>query len=195
MIFIGGIASGVVFSLESALLPDRNEDLYHSFEESGGMDWIYEELDIRSLEEQIGYSLTDRTELCNVIRLAGYVALGITAMLIALLLLCHLFRPSGFFTAGAFSLVTGGFMLLGARSVQKFLKSVFYSELSLELAADEIPEFFLTMVESILGWCLTGFEKVGKIGLMTAVVLILVGILLYVIKQNQAEPVSVYEMQ
>jgi len=68
-------------------------------------------------------------------------------------------------------------------------------ELSLELAADEIPEFFLTMVESILGWCLTGFEKVGKIGLMTAVVLILVGILLYVIKQNQAEPVSVYEMQ
>jgi len=27
-------------------------------------------------------------------------------------------------------------------------------ELSLELAADEIPEFFLTMVESILGWCL-----------------------------------------
>ena len=50
MIFIGGIASGVVFSLESALLPDRNEDLYHSFEESGGMDWIYDLL-ISSVEE------------------------------------------------------------------------------------------------------------------------------------------------
>lgn len=317
MIFIGGIASGVVFSIESAVLPDREEDLYRSFEESGGMDWvyeflvscveegmydgtgaasmgielsatelfprnqvetmvydvyhkvikgeeyqfdftyqkeilmeklteafdanattgdnaeliknaretyleeievmledelgllenelsrevngiyeeIYETMDIGSMEEQIGYSLTDRTELCSVIRLIGYVALGITAFLLAMLLLCHLFRPAGFVTAGAFCLVTGGFMLAASKIIHNFLMSIFYSELSAELSAEEIPEFFLSMVKSVLGWFLTGFEKVGKIGLITAVVLILVGILLYVIKQNQAEPISVYEMQ
>ena len=323
MIMIGGIASGVVFSAESALLPERNEDFYRSFEESGGMDWIYdlivisveegmsdgsgaaslgielsatelfprdqvetmvydvyhkiikgeeyqfdfsyqknvmkdklaeyfdeqtegvvgenaelkaiaketymkeidvmieeefgaleeelsaevngiyeeiyEGMDIRSLEIKTGYSMADRTELCNDMRMAGYFLLGLTAFLIIILLLCHLFRPSGFFTAGAFSLITGGLMFIGAKGIHAFLMSVINAEfntaISSEVAAEEIPVFFLPMIETILGWCLTGFEKVGKIGLMTAVILILVGILLHVIKRNQAEPVSVYEMQ
>ena len=211
MIMIGGIASGVVFSAESALLPERNEDFYRSFEESGGMDWIYdlivisveegmsdgsgaaslgielsatelfprdqvetmvydvyhkiikgeeyqfdfsyqknvmkdklaeyfdeqtegvvgenaelkaiaketymkeidvmieeefgaleeelsaevngiyeeiyEGMDIRSLEIKTGYSMADRTELCNDMRMAGYFLLGLTAFLILILLL------------------------------------------------------------------------------------------------------------
>ena len=61
----------------------------------------------------------------------------------------------------------------------------------------ELPEFIMPMVEDVMDWCLTGFEKVGKIGLLTAVILILVGILLLVLRKNktEAEPYSGVEMQ
>ena len=53
--------------------------------------------------------------------------------------------------------------------------------------AIETPEFIMPMLEEILGWCLTGFEKVGKIGLITAIVFILAGILLLVKHKNKKE--------
>ena len=338
-IFIGGLSSGVVFSLESMVAPDREEDLYQSFVDNGGVDWVYDlflsrveegmgsaeedlgieleatelfpraqvetmvydvyhavikgreykmdlsyqkdvmqaklteyfeanidaeienslreeygeayelleeskkqeikaearveaekvfyaEMDtiieeefgtlekeisaeingiydtpeykeLMALEDEYGYSLTDRTELCSMVRLAGYILLGITALIIGILLLCHLFRPSGFFTAGVFTLVTGGVLLIAAKGMQGVLLSLIGSELSAEFATEEVPVFLMPMLEDVLGWCVIGFEKVGKIGLMATVVLVLVGILLLVIRKNkaEAEPVSVMEMQ
>lgn len=147
--------------------------------------------ELKNLEAQYGYSLTDRTELCKDIRMAGYILLGLTGVLLVVLLLCHWFRPSGFFTAGAFTLITGGLMLAFAKAAKNVMLGLIGSELSAQISADtipaeEFPDFILLMIEDILGWCLTGFEKVGKIGLMTTVILILVGILLIVIRRNQA---------
>ena len=51
----------------------------------------------------------------------------------------------------------------------------------------EMPGFVMPVIAEILGWCLTGFEKVGKIGLMAAVLFILVGILLVILRKNKAE--------
>lgn len=147
--------------------------------------------ELKNLEAQYGYSLTDRTELCKDIRMAGYILLGLTGVLLVVLLLCHWFRPSGFFTAGAFTLIIGGLMLAFAKAAKNVMLGLIGSELSAQISADtipaeEFPDFILLMIEDILGWCLTGFEKVGKIGLMTTVILILVGILLIVIRRNQA---------
>ena len=328
-ILVGGLSSGVVFSLESVIAPNREEDLYRSFADKGGMDFVYElvlqgmeegmgeeaaefglkaedffpksqvetivydvyhafikgeeyqldlsyqknilkeklmeyfdanmedelraeygaaydllneeqkaaaietvkvfyeaEIDsmiaeelgtlelelseqfnsiyeteefqeLKNLEKQYGYSLTDRTQLCSDVRLAGDILLGLTGFVLVLLLLCHLFRPSGFFTAGGFSLVIGGFMLLLAKGVQNVLPGMISLEINEELNEAELPEFIMPMVEDVMDWCLTGFEKVGKIGLLTAVILILVGILLLVLRKNktEAEPYSGVEMQ
>ncbi len=153
--------------------------------------------DLKELEKEYGYSLTDRTELCAAIRLAGYVLLGLTGILIVVLLLCHLFRPSGFFTAGAFTLLIGGIMMALAKGLQGVLLGVINSEISVEYPVEEMPNFVMPMIKDVLGWCTVGFEKVGKIGLMAAVVLVLVGILLLVIRNNkaEAEPMSATEMQ
>lgn len=159
--------------------------------------------ELKDLEAQYGYSLADRTQLCRDIRMAGYILLGITAVLLVVLLLCHWFRPAGFFTAGAFSLVTGGVLLAGAKVVKNVMMGLIGSEISSvslseeALQMDEFLEAIMLMIEDILGWCLTGFEKVGKIGLMAAVIFILVGILLLVIRRNktEAEPESVMGMQ
>lgn len=168
---------------------------------SANINSIYdmEELqELKELEAETGFSLTDRTELCYYLNLGGYMVLGITAFLIVLLLLCHLFRPSGFITAGVFALIDGGLMTAMAKVLPGILNSFISNEMIAgELAAEEIPSFAMTMVADIIGWCMTGFEKVGKIGLMTAVVLILVGILLLVMKKNKAdaEQASAMEMQ
>lgn len=169
-----------ISSLEEELSKEFNE-IYNTSE--------YQEL--KELEEEYGYSLTDRTELCSVIRMAGYILLGLTGLLLLVLLLCHLFRPSGFFTAGAFTLVIGGLMLAGAKAMEKILLSLISSELSVEFSAEEFPDFIMPMIEEVLGWIPAGFATVGKYGLMAAVLFILVGILLVIIRKNKAatEPV------
>ena len=154
----------------------------------------YQEL--KAVETKYGYSLTDRTALCKDIRLAGNILLVVTAIVVLLLLVFHWFRPSGFFTAGAFTLLIGGGFFAIAKIIPGFAMNLLGSELSKMLAGEsvvaEIPEFVMPMLEEILGWCLTGFEKVGKIGLMAAALLILAGILLLVIRKNkvEAEPAS-----
>lgn len=154
----------------------------------------YQEL--KALEAKYGYSLTDRTALCKDIRLAGYIILGVTAAVLLLLLVCHWFRPSGFFTAGVFTLIIGGGFFAIAKVIPGFAMTLLDSELSKMFAAEsgmaEMPGFVMPVIAEILGWCLTGFEKVGKIGLMAAALLILVGILLLVTQKNkvEAEPAS-----
>lgn len=152
---------------------------------------------LKSLEEETGYSLTDRTKLCADVRLAGNVLLGITGFLMLLVILCHWFRPSGFFTAGGFALVIGGLMTLFVKAIQGVLLSAVNTEIKTTAGVEEFPEFIMPMVEEVMGWCLTGFEKVGKIGLMAAAILILAGILLLIIRKNKAEtePMSGLEMQ
>ncbi len=157
--------------------------------------------ELKALETKYGYSLTDRTALCKDISLAGNILLGITAIVLLLLLVCHWFRPSGFFTAGIFTLIIGGAFFAIAKVIPGFALNLLNSELSKMFVEGsviaETPGFVMPMIGEILGWCLTGFEKVGKIGLMTAVLLILVGILLLVINKNKAgaEPVSEMEVQ
>lgn len=154
--------------------------------------------ELKDLEAETGFSLTDRTELCYYLNLGGYLLLGLTGVFLVVLLLCHLFRPSGFFTAGVFSLITGGIMMAAAKVLPGVLNGLINSELlAEELAAEELPSFIMPMAAEVIGWCMTGFEKVGKIGLMAAILLILVGILLLIIRNNraEAEPASTMEMQ
>ena len=40
-IFAGGAGASAVFTLESVIAPDREEELYQSFVRNGGMDWGY----------------------------------------------------------------------------------------------------------------------------------------------------------
>ena len=54
-------------------------------------------------------------------------------------------------------------------------------------AVSETPKFIMPMMEEILDWCLTRFEKVGKIGLVAAIIFILVGILLLINRKNKNE--------
>jgi len=157
----------------------------------------YQEL--KALETKYGYSLTDRAALCKDIGMAGYLLLGVTAFFLLLLLVCHWFRPSGFFTAGVFTLIIGGLLFVVAKAVPGVVLNLLDSELS-KMFMDgstmlDAPEFAMPMVGEILGWCLTGFEKVGKIGLMAAALFILVGILLAVIRNNkkETEPASITE--
>ena len=147
--------------------------------------------ELKNLETQYGYSFTDRTSLCSDIRLVGNILLGIIAVVLVILLLCHLFRPSGFFTAGAFSLIIGGSLLVVAEVIPGISLDLLNSELSnifMENSViSETPKFVMPMLEEISGWCLTGFEKVGKIGLMAAIIFIFVGILLMVSHKNKKE--------
>ena len=150
----------------------------------------YQEL--KALEEETGYSLTDRADLCTAIRLAGYILLGFTCFLILVLLICHLFRPSGFFTAGVFTLIIGGGMTALSKSLQGILLSLISSDFAAEYSAEEFPEFIMPIIDEVLGWSMTGFEKVGKYGLTASAILILIGILLVIIRKNKtdAEPVT-----
>lgn len=149
-----------------------------------------------TIEAEYGFSLTDRTELCYYLNLGGCVLLGLTGVLMVILLLCHLFRPSGFFTAGAFALLAGGVMMAMSKGFPGIMLSLIGTEMSVaDIATEEFPAFVMPMINEVLGWCMTGFEKVGKIGLMAAVLLILVGILLLVIRRNQAEQNATMEMQ
>ena len=147
--------------------------------------------EIKKVETKYGYSLTDRTTLCKDIRLAGNILLGITAVVLLLLLVFHWFRPSGFFTAGVFTLLIGGGFFAVAKVVPGFAMNLLNSELSKMFVEGsgvaEMPGFVMPVIAEILGWCLTGFEKVGKIGLMAAVLFILVGILLVILRKNKAE--------
>ncbi|MBQ7863080.1 MAG: hypothetical protein IJ353_01285 [Lachnospiraceae bacterium] len=155
--------------------------------------------ELKDLETRYGYSLTDRTALCKDISLAGYLLLGVTAFFLLLLLVCHWFRPSGFFTAGAFTLIIGGGFFAIAKIVPGVALNLLGSELSKMFmegsVVSEVPGFVMPMLGEIAGWCLTGFEKVGKIGLMAAALFILVGILLAVIRNNkkETEPASYTE--
>jgi len=155
--------------------------------------------ELKALETQYGYSLTDRATLCKDISLAGNIMLGVTAGILLLLLVCHWFRPSGFFTAGAFTLIIGGGLFTVGKVIPGVVMNLLDSELSKMFVegsvVSEVPGFVLPMLEEILGWCLTGFEKVGKIGLMAAAIFILVGILLAVIRNNKkgTEPASFTE--
>ncbi|MBP3610069.1 MAG: hypothetical protein J6J42_07030 [Lachnospiraceae bacterium] len=138
--------------------------------------------EFRQWEAEYGYSLTDRTELCAVLNLAGYIVLGICCFFLLLLLICHLFRPSGFITAGAFAVITGGLMKLGGTSLPKVVELLLHSELA---EGEEVPEFFVKLVEEVFSWCLDGFNKIGMLGLSAGIILILVGILLLVIRKNR----------
>ena len=155
--------------------------------------------ELKAIETQYGYSLTDRATLCKDISLAGNIMLGVTAGILLLLLVCHWFRPSGFFTAGAFTLIIGGGLFTVGKVIPGIVMNLLDSELSKMFVegsvVSEVPGFVLPMLEEILGWCLTGFEKVGKIGLMAAAIFILVGILLAVIRNNKkgTEPASFTE--
>lgn len=155
----------------------------------------YQEL--KEIETEYGYSFTDRTEICGYLSTAGYTLLGVTAFFIVLLLLCHLFRPSGFITAGIFTLIDGGILFVAAKLCRAPLTELVQNELSQEVASQEIPKFILPLIEEVFGWAMVGFEKVGKISLMAAVVLILLGILLIVLRKNkmEAEQTTAVEMQ
>lgn len=148
------------------------QDVYESEE--------YKEL--RKLEEEYGYSLTDRTELCAVLNLAGYIVLGICCFFLLLLLICHLFRPSGFITAGVSALITGGMMKFGGTVLLGVMGGLLRSEIAAE---EELPEFFVQLAEEVFSWFLAGFDKVGMLGLGTGIILVLVGILLMVIRGNR----------
>ena len=150
--------------------------------------------ELKALEEETGFSLTDRTKLCYYLNLGGYLLLGLTGVFLLVLLLCHLFRPSGFFTAGAFTLVLGGLLMGLAKVAGNVLLRLINTELSAELTPEEFPDFVMPMLGDVMGWFMQGFEKVGKISLMAAVILILVGILLLVIQKNKAEAEPVYVM-
>ena len=147
--------------------------------------------ELKALEARYGYSLTDRTALCRDIRLAGNILLGITAVVLLLLLVFPWFRPSGFFTAGVFSLLIGGGLFAIGNVIPGFAMNLLNSEISKMFVegsmVEEMPGFVMPVIAEILDWFLTGFEKVGKIGLMAAVLFILVGILLVILRKNKAE--------
>ena len=161
---------------------------------------IYELPEVQELkiaEKERGFSLTDRAELCAAIRMSGYLFLGVTVFLLAMLLLAHWFRPSGFFTAGAFTLVIGGGMAALAKAVPGVLNGLIRSELaSTELTpGEEIPESVFAILAEIFEWCMAGIEKVGTYGLMAAVLFILMGILLLIIRNNKTDAEPVAELQ
>lgn len=183
MIFDKEVISGI--DIEITKMEKQISEAFNSIYDSPE----YQEL--KALEAEFGYSLTERTALCKDIRLAGNILLGITGAAVLVLLLCHWFRPSGFFTAGAFSLIIGGGLLAIAKAVPSVGLELLNSELPNILMEEgmgsEIPKFIMSMMEDILGWCLTGFEKVGKIGLVATIVFVLAGILLLVNRKNKKE--------
>ncbi len=138
--------------------------------------------ELREIEAKYGYSLTDRTELCAVLNLAGYIVLGICCFFLVLLLICHLFRPSGFITAGVFTLITGGLMKIGGTVLPNFIRSLLREKAT---EGEELPVFILQPVEDVISWCMSGFDKVGMLGLSAGVILVLVGILLLIIRGNR----------
>lgn len=156
---------------------------------SEGIHAVYEQEEyqrLKEIEEEYQFSLTDRTELCYYLKLIGYVMLAITAFFTLALLLSHLFRPSGFFTAGAFSLIIAAGMYLISSGMNSVVHLIGI-ELKEENIAEQMQKLILALSETVIGWCREGFEYTGKIFAGAAVLLLLVGILLLVIRRNQAE--------
>lgn len=151
--------------------------------------------ELKELEAESGFSLTDRTELCYYLNLGGYIVLGFTGALIVILLLCHLFRSSGFITAGIFLLIDSGIMWAMAKVLPNVSGRLVYDELAVEMAAEELPTFSVGLISDLMGWCMEGFEKVGRLGLMVGLILALVGILLFVIRKNKTEAEPMTGMQ
>lgn len=142
---------------------------------------------IKEIEEEYQFSLTDRTELCYYLKLTGYVMLAVTAFFILLLLLSHLFRPSGFFTAGVFTLLTAAGMYLVSIGMNTALIRLIDEAWKEENIAEKIQKLALVLSEEVITWCSSGFEYTGKIFAGAAVLFVLTGILLLVIKRKQAE--------
>ena len=133
-----------------------------------------------AIQEQYGVSIFDMELIHSSLNLSGYLFMGLTFVFIVLVLLSHLFRPSGFYVAGVYTVLLGALQyvigsLFGGRVAQVVSAELAFPHASLD-----------SLVHNFLAWFGTGFTSVGIIFLCAGAALILGGILITIINKNKA---------
>lgn len=157
---------------------------------------------VTQLEEELNAKLTEVYHTPQFIRLTGteelqgadtylelfrgtlkkaeFAEIGIMAVLAILLLLCHLFRPSGFFVAGGTAILLG----VAAFVVSKGLHAILFS--GVVPAASMPDQSFFATAEQIVLWLSDGYLHFGSYSAIVGVIFLVVGVFLLLFQRKRA---------
>lgn len=111
---------------------------------------------------------------------AEFAEIGAMAVFVFLLLVCYLFRPSGFFVAGGTAAVLGA----AAFAVSKGILLLPFSEL---LPASSIPhESFYAVAEQVAAWLSDGYLSFGIYSTAAGILMLLFGGILLLFQRKRA---------
>lgn len=146
------------------------EEFYHTA-------WIKRAAGTEELYDMEGFHLD---LLRNGLKRAEFAEIGVMAVFVFLILICYLFRPSGFFVVGGTAAVLGA----AAFAVSKGLLLLPFSEF---IPAASIPhKSFYEVAEQIAVWLSDGYLKFGIYSIMAGILLLLFGGILLLFQRNRA---------
>lgn len=147
---------------------------------------LYETEEYRKLEQfRTRYGLAgfdeDMTAMECFSELLHTVFLVLFVILIAvvlLLLVSHLFRPSGFYTAGAAAAVSGGLMFLISDVMRRVALPVVFSEYEM------LDSGIYAVCEKVLFWLAEGYHRFGIYSISAGTGLIIIGIVFQLFRRK-----------
>ena len=144
-----------------------------------------EYIEFMQLQESYGINVYELDTVTEKLMIASYLCYGIAVFFILLLLVAHLFRPSGFFVSGVATLFFGGAVMVAAKKVSAVLEVVM--EHVLTMAEIQIPhESLRSTILEAMNWLAEGFSSSSITVMCAGAALTLVGVLLLVIRRNKA---------
>lgn len=167
------------------------KDAYTQLEEQ--VTWLEEELNAKLTEvyhtpqfirlagtEELHGAATYLELLRGTLKKAELAEIGVMAVLVVLLLVCHLFRPSGFFVVGGTAIFLGA----AAFVVSKGLHAVLFSG---AVPAVSMPDqsFFAT-AEQIVLWLSDGYLHFGSYSAIAGVIFLVAGVFLLLFQRKRA---------
>jgi len=134
---------------------------------------------LEQTQKEYNINIYDFAGISKVIQSAGLICFGIAAVIAVILLACHVFRPSGFFVAGFFTLVLGiGVKVVAGRAVSIAAELI---DRTVEMPHESIA----ALVQTTLGWVEEGLGSSGMISIYAGAVLVLLGVLMLVLRRNK----------
>lgn len=158
-----------VIQLETELNA-RLEELYHTAQFTR----------IADKEELHDIETTYLELLRSVLQKAKLAEIGVMAVLVVVLLVCYLFRPSGFFLVGS----TSAFLGIAAFAVSKGLRSLLFSGI---VPMDAMPhESFFAATEQIVSWLSDGYLNFSIYSAAAGIALLVFGGFLLLFQRKRA---------
>lgn len=136
-------------------------------------------VELEQAQKEYNVNIYDFAGISKVFQSAGFLCFGAAAVIALILLACHVFRPSGFFVAGFFTLVLG----IGVKAVAG--RAVNIAAEMIDRAVEMPHESIGALVQTALTWVEDGLGSAGMISIYAGAVLVLLGVLMLVLKRNK----------